>query len=107
MITNDKFNNDLDSFKSRLISNVFSSILLTNRDNLCLTYVYNINSQSNDGFNIYFENYLNSNDIKLLTTKRGPLSIDKWYLNSIQVNISNYNQFRVSIKKYKIISVYY
>jgi len=96
MITNDKFDTDLNSYKSRLISNVYSSLLLTNRDYLCLTYAYNIYGQSNNSFNIYFENYLNSSDTQLLTSKRGPLSIDKWYFDAVQINITNYSQFRVS-----------
>ena len=95
MITSDKFKTSIDSFRSRLISPVFSNMNRNDEKNLCLSFVYNIYSEFNDGFNLYLENYLNSNEIQLLLNKTGPLPIDKWYYEKIEINNLNYSQYRV------------
>ena len=40
-------------------------------------------------------NHLNSNELHLLLTKRGPLLINKWYYEKIEIHNLNYTQYRV------------
>lgn len=95
IITSDKFNTQSGSFKSRLISPIYSNQFKQN-NNLCFNFVYNIYSQTNDGFNLYLENYLNSNDLKLLDKIQGPLTTDKWYNHKVYLQDITFTEFRVS-----------
>ena len=95
MITSDKFRTKTESFKSRLISPVFTNMNRNDENILCLSFAYNIYTEFNDGFYIYLENYLNSNELHLLLTKRGPLLINKWYYEKIEIHNLNYTQYRV------------
>ena len=105
MITSDKFRTQIESIKSRLISPVFSSMNRNDEKSLCLSFAYNIYSEFNDGFYLYMENNLNSSELQLLLTKTGPLPINKWYYEQIEINNLNYTQYRVFFN-YFLIYIY-
>lgn len=94
MITNDKFENSLNSFKSRLYSPVFSLPDTSDDDDdedadnrYFLSFKYNINSLANDGFNLGIENYLNGQEERILIRIRGTSGLDRW--ESVQVYLNN------------------
>lgn len=93
MITSDKFENSLNSFRSRFISPVY--FLEAGLSTFCVNFQYNIYGDSNDGFRLIIENYLNPNENSNLLVVIGPLNIDKWYQGLAQVSDLKYLQFRV------------
>ena len=93
LITSDKFDNEIGSYRSRLYSPVFK--LAAGIDKFCLSFKYNIFTSSDDGFRVYVENYLYQDEFKIVYTKRGPLREDKWYSIEIPVYNVTYDQIIV------------
>ena len=60
-------------------------------------FAYNIYSNSNDGFDLIIENYMNSSENKILYSKRGPLKDNRWYYHLANITLSDYEQFRVNV----------
>lgn len=105
MITNEKFETPIASFRSRFISPVYA--LNDEPLNVCLGVKYNIYSESNDGFKFFIENYIEPNEIVELYQARGPLKIDMWHSLEIQIKSLNFNQFRVNLYlEFKSFSIY-
>jgi hypothetical protein len=96
MITSDKFENAIGSFRSRLYSPVYNRA-----KDFCIRFQYNIYSQSDDGFRVYLEDYINPDDLNLIHTIIGPLPINKWYTALIEIKESVFNQFRVGCLIFK------
>ncbi|RMZ98070.1 hypothetical protein BpHYR1_045027 [Brachionus plicatilis] len=93
MITSDKFDSDIGSYRSRLYSPVFK--LAPSQDKFCLSFKYNILTASNDGFRVYVENYLFQSEYKLVFDKRGPLVEDRWYSTEVPVTNVTFKQIIV------------
>jgi hypothetical protein len=96
MITSEKFENAIGSFRSRLYSPVYTS---SSSPLVCMVFRYNIYG-SDDGLRVYLENYQNSSQYNLIQEVKGPLPIDKWYTALAQIDHSTYEQFRVSKSKF-------
>ena len=78
----------------QLISPVFST---TNGvQKICLTYYYNINGKSNDGFKILKETFGMTGNSKfaILKSQNGPYEIDQWNMDQIEVTVDS-GVFRV------------
>ncbi len=95
IISNDKYETDLASFRSRLISPVFN--LVSNVKDVCINFQFNIYQNSTDGLRFYIENYENGDENVKIFEQFGPLLFDKWYLANIQLKNLYYNQFRVTV----------
>lgn len=93
MITSDKFDSDIGSYRSRLYSPIFKLKIGQNR--FCLSFKYNILTSSNDGFKVYVENYLYQSEYMLVFDKRGPLLEDRWYSTEVPVTNVTYEQIIV------------
>ena len=93
MITSDKFDSDIGSFRSRLYSPVFK--LQHNQNRFCLSFKYNIFTSFNDGFRVYVENYLFQTEYMIVFEKTGPLKEDRWYPVEVPVNNITYEQIIV------------
>ena len=95
MLTSEKFETAAAAFRSRFISPVFN--LNNNQDDFCVNVKYHIYGQDTDGFKLIIENYLNGNEFITLSEIRGPLSINMWHSQYIQVKSVTFSQFRVNM----------
>lgn len=105
MIPSDKFDSDIDSFRSRLYSPVFK--LQLNKDMFCFSFKYNIFTSSNDGFRVYVENYLIQTEFMIVFEKTGPLKEDRWYSAEISVKNISYEQIIVIFSIFKLVNFKY
>jgi hypothetical protein len=94
MIQSEKFDSQANAFRSSLISPIFT--WKNDSLNFCMSFAYNLNTRSNDGFDLLIENYLNSSESQVLVSKRGPYKIDRWYYEAVNVSNLELNQFRVN-----------
>ncbi len=66
----------------------------------CFNYYYNIHGNTNDGFDVLFDDYVELK-FSLLKEIRGPLQIDKWVIDRIQLESEQFpSVFRVSYSFY-------
>ena len=86
MITSENYLEKSDSFRSRLYSPICRAYFFS--------FYYNIFGATDDGFRILVENY-KSKELKVLGSIRGPLSKDKWYYASVELNNIKFDIIRV------------
>lgn len=94
MTTNERFDNPLGIFRSRLFSPVFT--VPADVELFCFSFRYYIRSSDTDGFKVAIENYLDHEEVQTLSTVTGQSAIDRWYLASIEIT-SRYEQNRVCL----------
>ena len=95
MITSDKFETTINSYRSRFISPVYS-LDTSDPIDVCINIKYNIYSAANDGIKMLLENYLDPNKNVVIFEARAPLEFNMWYSASIQIKDLLFRQFRVN-----------
>ena len=95
MVTSEKFENSQFSYRARLYSAVVRVDNLKEKPIYCLSFKYNIFSESDDGFNVQIENYLNPDQRIILFNEKGPLAQNRWYSAQVSIRDIKYQEFRV------------